>query len=119
MVEDAQKKLVRTTFYGCLDQILECQLDDRPIWDKFRNRFFLLAVITPCSTGGQDAAKCYTTYSNTTAQIVTDLQAVQCVVGRVQNRGRWGIIDRSGNSARTEFMSTGDDDESEDEDEYF
>jgi len=116
MVEDAQKKLVRTTFYGCLDRILECQLDENnTIWRKFQDTFFLLAVITPCTTGGQDAAQCYTTYSNTTVQVVTDLQAVQCVIGRVESRGRWGIIDRSGSLARTEFISTGDQYESEEE----
>lgn len=120
MVEDAHKKLTRTIFYGRLDRILACQLDDNnPIWSKFQDTFFLLAVITPCSTRGQDAAQCYTTYSNTTVQIVTDLQAVQCVVGRVKSRGSWGIIDRSGNSVRTEFISTGDRDENEDEVEYF
>jgi len=60
MVEDAQKELTRTIFYGCLDRILACQLDDtNPIWSRFQHTFFLLAVITPCSTGGQDASMLY------------------------------------------------------------
>ena len=118
-MEDAQrKKLVRTTFYGCLDRILECQLDDNnPIWSAFEHTFFLLAVITPCATEGQDAAQCHTTYSDTTAWIVTDLWTVQCVVGRVKSRGSWGIIDRSGDGVKTEFISTEDLDENEDKDE--
>jgi len=62
-------------------------------------------MITPCSTGGQNAIQDYTIYSDTTTQIITDLRAVQYVVGRVKSRGSWGIIDRSGNFARTEFMS--------------
>jgi hypothetical protein len=73
--EDAQKELVRTTSYGCLDQILECQLEnDNPIWGKFEGAFFLLAVITPCSTGGWDASQCSTSYSGTTVQVVHSLE---------------------------------------------
>jgi len=122
MVEDARKELVHIIFYGCIDQILECQLDSHnKIWSKFKDTFFLLAMITPCSTGGQDAAQDYTTYSDTTTQILTDLwavQSLQCVVGRVKSRGSWGIIDRSGNFARTEFMSAGDQGESEEKDNF-
>ena len=115
MVEDAKKDLVRTTFYGRLDRILQCELDNDANWRKFKNTLFLLAVITPCSTGGQDAVQGHVTYSYTTAQIVTDLRAVQCVVGRVKSRGCWGILDRSGNLARTEFISSGGQDEAGDE----
>jgi hypothetical protein len=115
MVEDAQRHLVHTIFYGRLDRILECQLNSDPIWGKLGNTFFLLAVITPCSTGGQDGAQCHVTYSGTTAQIVTDLRVVQCVIGRVKSGGRWGIIDRSGILARTQFMDQdGDDDDDDD-----
>ncbi len=95
---------------------MECQLNGHnEIWSKFNATFFFLAVITPCSTGGRDAAQGYITYSDTTTQIVTDLQAVQYVVGRIKSRGSWRIIDRSGSFARTEFMSAGDQGESEEE----
>jgi hypothetical protein len=63
-----------------------------------------MAVITPCVTNGKDATNQLTIYHNTTTQIVTDLQAVECVVGRVLSRSGWGIIDRSGDSSRTEFI---------------
>jgi|SRR6266545_1949907 len=115
MVEDARKELVRTIFYGCIDQIWNSNSMAITNWSKFKDTFFLLAVITPCSTGGRDAVQDYTTYSDITTQIVTDLRAVQCVVERVKSRGSWGIIDRSGNFARTEFMSAGDQSESEEE----
>lgn len=116
MVEGARKNLTRTIFYGCLDRILECQLDSsNPVWHKFNETLQLLAVITPCSTNSQDAAQCHTTYSHTTAQIITDLRAVQCVVGRVKSRRSWGIIDRSGNLARTEFISAENQNEDEEE----
>lgn len=35
---------------------------------------------------------------------VVDLNAVQCVVGRVRDRGRWAIIDRSGALAQIQYV---------------
>lgn len=66
----------------------------------------LLAVITPCKTDGKDATKLLTEYSRLQECIVTDLQAIQCVVGRVRRGTKtWGIIDRSTDEARPEFIS--------------
>ncbi len=38
--------------------------------------------------------------------VVTDLRNIECVIGRVYTRGEWGIIDRSGGLARTEFIQS-------------
>ena len=62
--------------------------------------------MTPCSTGGKDATRELTTYTETTAQVVIDLRTVECVVGRVRRGNEWGIIDRSGDFARTVFVDT-------------
>ncbi|KAF8513753.1 hypothetical protein JB92DRAFT_2921698 [Gautieria morchelliformis] len=64
----------------------------------------LLALVMPCSTGSRDATKVVTTYSLTTAPIVIDLRTVECVVGRVRRGNEWGIVDRSGDYARTVFV---------------
>ena len=58
-----------------------------------------------------DATHEVTMYSNTTAPIVIDLRTVECVVGRVQRGNEWGIIDRSGEFARTVFVDPVDDEE--------
>jgi len=71
-----------------------------------RGKRLLLALLTTSSTNGQDATKKVVTYVENTTQIVTDLQVVSCVVGRIQTRNRWGIIDRSGDLARTEFIQS-------------
>lgn len=55
---------------------------------------------------GIDATQELTMYQLTTTEVVTDLQAIQCAVGRVQTRGEWGIIDRSASLARTEFIQS-------------
>ena len=86
---------------------MECPLPDNQFWTHdFQGQTKLLAVITPCTTGGKDATKERTVYDHTTTDIVTDLRAVECVVGRVYSRGKWAIIDRSGDFQRTEFIST-------------
>lgn len=96
---------VRVIFYGELLQILECRLDKKNIWKDFRNQTRLLAVIRPCATRNEDATTSIVEYEGYTTPIVTDLQTVQCVIGRVRRGKKWGIIDRSGDIARTQFIS--------------
>lgn len=88
------------------------------------DRPFLLAHITPCDTSiiedGElvwpDAASQVVTYSDMQTSIIVDLAAVECGVGRVRFgivEPKWGVIDRSGEGARTTFTDEGweDDDE--------
>jgi len=88
-----------------LHHILECTLDNKEIWGNSKDKKHLLAVITPCKTEGKDATKVVVEYTVFKANIVTDLQAVRCVIGRVQRQNTWGIIDRSMDEARPEFLS--------------
>lgn len=99
--------MVRQTYYGRLDLILECHIPDDPFWPvELKGNIRLLAIITPCETEGEDATKELLMYKKMTTQIATDLQCVECVVGRAETRKNWGIIDRSGDFARTEFISS-------------
>jgi uncharacterized protein len=95
-------------FYGELLHILECKLDNSCIWKSFRNQTCLLAIIPPCVTQSQDATKTLVEYQDYSTPIATDLQAVQCVVGRVQKGKKWSIVDRSGDQARTVFITDPD-----------
>lgn len=101
---DADQKTSRVIFYGSLDMILEFNVPEDPFWGNMQGQTRLLAAITPCVTNGGDAAKKLTSYRTTTTQIITDLQAISSVVGRVQTRKWWGIIDRSGDYSRTIFI---------------
>jgi hypothetical protein len=103
-VEDGDGELSREIFYGKLELILECDIPEKKFWGKYlKGTTVLLAVITPSVTMGKDATKELTTYQYTTTQVVTDLRTISAVVGRVQTRNRWGIVDRSEDSSRTEF----------------
>jgi hypothetical protein len=83
---------------------LECTLDEAEIWGKLQGKRQLLAVVTPCKTEGKDATRVVTEYTACKATIVTDLQAIQHVIGHAQRRNTWGIIDRSTEEARPEFI---------------
>ena len=44
----------------------------------------------------------------TDAMIVTDIQTVSVVVGRIRTRGKWTIVDRSGGLIKPEFVPSVD-----------
>lgn len=75
------------------------------------SRTFVLAAIQSCiedrhggtrprrptsTAPGQNAAHRIPYYKKLGSIEVVDIQMIKCVVGRVQDRGRFGIIDRSG-----------------------
>jgi len=72
-----------------------CTLGNKSIWGDYRGTTQLLAVITPWRTAGQDAAGETVIFKHTLAIIITDLRNVRSVVGRVESRGEWGIVDRN------------------------
>ncbi|KAJ6564764.1 hypothetical protein B0H19DRAFT_942619, partial [Mycena capillaripes] len=99
-------------FYGRLEHILLCALPSHTKFGSVAGKTCLLAVVTPCnSTGGKDASKEITKYRKMGASLVMDLQSVVAVVGRVETRGSWVIVDRTGGFIRPEFVP--DDEEPE------
>lgn len=93
-------------FYGQLEQILVCDLPKDAMWGGFSGQPRLLAVITPCSTAGKDATQEIVSYDRIAATIVTDIQTVSVVVGRIKTRGKWTIVDRSAGLVKPEFVSS-------------
>jgi hypothetical protein len=87
---------VTTINYGVLDKILVCELDDDPFWRDLQSKTLLLALISPFKTNGVDAALQTVFYksSESLATLVTDLRNIKACVGRVESRGKWGLIDR-------------------------
>ncbi|KAJ7233571.1 hypothetical protein B0H12DRAFT_1028432, partial [Mycena haematopus] len=81
--------------YGRLEEILVCQLPKDEFWSEMSDQIRLLAVITPCTTFGKDASKQLTPCTQTTRPIVTDLRTIVAVVGRIETRRKWFIVDRS------------------------
>lgn len=92
--------------YGRLEQILVCQLPKGKVWGDFADQPRLLAVITPCVTDGKDATQEIVSYYRTTQPIITDIQTISAVVGRIKTRGKWTITDRSGGLIKPEFVAS-------------
>ncbi|KAJ7671304.1 hypothetical protein DFH06DRAFT_980291, partial [Mycena polygramma] len=103
-VQNDDNDWIPKIFYGRLEEILVCQLPKDKLWGSMSGGTRLLAVITPCSTSGKDAATEYTSYTHMTQTIVTDLQTVVAVVGRFRTRGEWAIIDRTGGHLHPQFV---------------
>ncbi|KAG1763808.1 hypothetical protein EV702DRAFT_951836, partial [Suillus placidus] len=89
--------------YGRLEKILVCLLSNKTQWLGLAGKTLLLALIQPCQTGGRDATKEETHYAINLASIITDLQNVKAVVGRVESHGKWTIIDHRSNFAKPAF----------------
>jgi hypothetical protein len=113
---------VNTINYGVLERILVCHLGMESVWRDLAGQTQILVLITPWRTEGEDAAWTVTHYKHELAPIITDIRNIRCIVGRVQSRGKWGIIDGSLGFARGRFVdkdiymdSDSDTDGSEDE----
>lgn len=100
-------QIVRLVQYGRLEKILVCLLSNDTQWLGLAGKTLLLALIKPCQTGGRDATKEETRYSRNLASIITDLRNVKGVVGRVESRGEWTIIDRRNSFAKPAFDGAG------------
>ncbi len=106
------------TSYGCLQQIIACELPATPFWrnnsSKLKSGLFLLGLVEPCNTDGIDATERVVFYNSTRAPRIINLMTISSVVGRVKTRNKWGIVDRSKGVARTDFIN-GEDEEEEEE----
>ena len=77
---------------------------------------WLLALVTPCNTGGRDAIQELTTYSSQAASVITDVRSIRAVIGRVHcSRTAWTIIDRSSAISHAAFVVDGVDDSDDDD----
>jgi len=100
----------RVVFYARLEQIIECTIPANNTLQLKSPKLFLLALVTDCITDGGDATTDAVTYTAMkSSSSLIDLNAIQCVVGRLElgvSQRRWGIVDRSEDWAHTTFKET-------------
>jgi len=82
------------TFFGQLNRILVLELPAAPQLNLAEPTTVILALIQEVKATLRDGIYTYKEFG--TDEIV-DLKTVQCVVGRVKDRGEWSIIDWSDN----------------------
>ncbi|RPD71195.1 hypothetical protein L226DRAFT_547468 [Lentinus tigrinus ALCF2SS1-7] len=94
------------TFYGQLLHILVIDVKPIPtaVPPKTTDTKLVLGVIRTCVTDGDHNVLDIHYYKNHGRVEVVEITTIQCVVGRVKDRGRFAIIDRSGALARPEFV---------------
>ncbi len=108
IVEDARGDEFREIFYGQMHRVLQCALPDKPFLEDLQRENSYISCYHSLQNTRLDASKELTTYKDTTTTIVTDIRVVSSVVGRVLSRNKWGIVDRSGEYARTDFIARDD-----------
>ena len=85
------------TFFGQLNRVLVLELQAAQQLDLTRPTTIILALIQEVKATLRDGIYTYKEFCS--AEEVVDLKTVQCVVGRVKDRGMWSIVDRSDNVA--------------------
>ena len=71
---------------------------------------FILAVIRTCDITETHRSLDIQYYTRDSTLDVLDITTIQCLVGRIRDRDRWAIIDRSGALSRAIYTPDDDDD---------
>ncbi|KAI0659177.1 hypothetical protein C8Q70DRAFT_916325 [Cubamyces menziesii] len=101
--------LEKKTFYGQLQQIMVISLRPIPsaVPPQNESSTVVLAAIRRCVVESTHRVLNINYYKRLGGLELVDITTVQCVVGRVQDRGHFGIIDRSGALARAIYVEEG------------
>lgn len=93
--------MVLGTFFGELQQIVKIDLPATPHLNLKEPQAVFYAIVKQCkaeqSRGG------FREYKELGGLEAVDLGLIQCVVGRIFDRGKWVIIDRSGERAHADI----------------
>jgi len=83
------------TFFGQLNRILLFELPSAPRLNLDKPTTVIVALIQAVKATLRGNIYYYKEFG---VEEVVDLETVQCVVGRVKDRGEWAIVDRSDNT---------------------
>jgi hypothetical protein len=102
--KNAAEDLQETIFFGRLDDIYVVTLPPIPALDPelTSSSQVILAGIRNCKVTSKNGLG-MSYYENFGRYEVVDIECVQCVVGRVLDRGSWAIIDRTGSLELTSY----------------
>jgi hypothetical protein len=83
-------------FFGQLGRILVLELPSARKLRLAKPTTVIVAVIREVKAKLKDGIYYYKEFG---LDVVVDLETIQCVVGRIQDRGEWALIDRSDSNA--------------------
>jgi hypothetical protein len=91
------------TFFGQLQHIIVVKIGPSDELGLDEHGIFILAAIRCCDAKTLFGGDIYY-YSHEGCLEVVDVNCIQCCVGRIEDGGRWAIIDRSGDYAHPVFV---------------
>ncbi|KAJ3508428.1 hypothetical protein NMY22_g16620 [Coprinellus aureogranulatus] len=115
---------VNTVWYGQVLSILAVDLpDNAAALHEHAGTTHLLALVQPCRTpNNADARNEVVAYKDTLEPVIIDVTHITALVGRVESRGQWHLVDRFNDCALAAFdgqeAREGGDDDDEQEDWY-
>ena len=92
--------MVLKTYFGELQRIVKIDVPATPQLNLKGPQTLFFAIIKQCKAIQKEGFWEYTTLGGLEA---VDIGLVQCVVGRIFDRGKWVIIDRSGDCAHADI----------------
>jgi hypothetical protein len=94
-----------TKYFGQLKSILVIELPHGIAPSIVQSKTLVLAIVGTRNTTVETTLEIpYYTEPKTATVSAIDVTTLMCLVGRINDRGRWAIVDRSGDSARAEFV---------------
>ena len=88
------------TYFGELQRIIKINVPATPQLNLKEPQVLFFAIVKQCKAIQKEGFWEYTTLGGLEA---VDLGLIQCVVGRIFDRGKWVIIDRSGDRAHADI----------------
>jgi len=92
--------MVLKTYFGELQRIVKINLPATSQLNLKEPQVLFFAIVKQCNATQKEGFWEYTTLGGLEA---VDLGLIQCVVGRIFDRGKWVIIDRSGDRAHADI----------------
>ena len=92
--------MVLETFFGELQQIVKIDLQPSMQLNLDKPQTLFYAIVKQCKA--EQSREGFWEYKNLGGLEAVDLELIQCVVGRIFDRGKWVLIDRSGEYAHVD-----------------
>jgi hypothetical protein len=104
--EDMPAEMEVHTYFGELQQIFSIKLPKSSQLNLNEPQTLFLAAVKECNASFNQGG--FWEFSAAGRLVVIDLGTIQCAVGRVKDRGKWIIIDRSGDLAHINIAEGGE-----------
>ena len=105
-VQNAPAEMEVQTYFGEIQKIFRIEVPQSPQLCLDQPETLFLAAVKDCdATFSEDG---FWEFKTAGKLVVIDIGTIQCVVGRIYDRGKWVIVDRSGDLAHINIGDGGE-----------